>query len=108
MLLEGHKETKYIIMGDFNQQLQTEQIRDIHTQFNLIDIFEQKHSKNKEFNTHKCGRNRIDYILVSEELTTYITKVGYEPFDARIQSDHSGMYMDLSLRIFQDNPIPPI
>lgn len=96
-----------ILMGDFNQMPNAEEIQEIQTHHTLSDVFAQQHPHIANFPTHKQGSQRIDYFLVSTELIPHIKRIGYESFHMGIPSDHRGMYMDITTEVFQGQTLPP-
>ena len=49
-----------------------------------------------EQSTYARGPNRVDYILASNRLLEFVLRQGCEPFNARIFSDHRGIFVDFS------------
>ena len=82
-LIEKHPNMHKIVMGDYNRPTEDEDISHLQATYNLRDIYADIHDY-KEFNTHKRGSRRIDYILVSAELTPFIQNIEYEEFDQGI------------------------
>ena len=50
---------------------------------------------------------RIDYALVSAPLLPMVHHIGYEPINGSTQSDHRGMYIDLSTNVLKHVAIAP-
>lgn len=99
-LLSEYEQAQKIIMGDFNKSIEEEEIQGIVQRHNLYDVFTLLHPTQSQFNTHQRGSKRIDYFLVIAGILDKVKQVGYEPFGMGIQSDHRGMYMDISTTIF--------
>jgi hypothetical protein len=76
--------------GGINQLLQTT---------NLIDVF--SYISNDECNvpTYVRGNKKIDYILTSESLLPFIKNLGCLPFYMYNNSDHRGLFVDISEHI---------
>jgi hypothetical protein len=62
----------------------------------LVDTF--SHFGNRECNipTYARGTKKIDYILTSPSLLKYITNLGCLPFYMYSNSDHRGLFLDIS------------
>ena len=71
----------------------------------LTDAQSYCHGLECEQPTYARGRTRVDYIFVSERLLPFIIRQGCEPFNARIFSDHRGLFLDISYPgIFDRSP----
>ena len=93
---------KIILMGDFNQEPESDVMLELQSIHHLQDAYGYYHP-GSETNTHKQGTRRIDFILMSPALLPMIQNIGYESFDSGIISDHRGMYVDLNLKVLQTN-----
>ena len=91
------KEDYLILAGDFNTTLgeQTTGIHSIITENQLIDPQAHLHGLDNEVAIYASGSKRLDYIMVSSNMITSITESGYEPFNFRIHSDHTGCFIDI-------------
>ena len=69
----------------------------------LIDVISQQHGIRKEPNTHIRGRKRIEFLLCSEHIYTFIDKSGITPFNEITTSDYRGFFLDLRLKAFLKN-----
>jgi hypothetical protein len=98
-----------ILVGDFNEPM-TEQssMARIASKHQLVDILFQRNSHLPEPNTYARGSTRIDYALVSPELTDAVTECGYEPFHQRIKSDHRGFFLDFDTELLFGNSTPTL
>ena len=85
-LLEKHQKTNKIIMGDYNRPIEDDEVAFLQAKFNQKDIYAEHHDENP--NTHQRGSQRMDYILISAELTPYIQNIEYEQFNQGLRSDH--------------------
>jgi hypothetical protein len=72
----------------------------------LSNIYKHIHDDHEEFPTHINGSKTIDYMLGSENVMQFINKMGYIKFHECFDSDHRGLYCDLSQKLFQKQ-IPP-
>jgi hypothetical protein len=70
-------------------------------ELDLINVYQTLHSDYSNFPTHNNGRKTIDYILGSKNIMKHITKVGYLKFHECFDSDHRGVFCDISAEIFQ-------
>jgi hypothetical protein len=78
-------------------------ISDLIKKCNLIDIYQEFHSDDEEFPTHENGSRIIDYIFGTPNILEYITKIGYVRFNELFESDHRGIFCDITPNIFEDN-----
>jgi hypothetical protein len=60
-----------------------------------VDAFAQVAGDPDNIPTYARGRKRIDYILTSQELVPYISRVGYLSFYESNHSDHRGLFLDI-------------
>jgi hypothetical protein len=74
---------------------------------NLIDLYTYKHEDYVKFGTQQRGSKQIDYILGSQNILKYISRVGYPAFNDCFDSDHRGIFVDISMDILE-TPIPII
>jgi hypothetical protein len=105
---KGHR---IVLSGDFNQHINDNNsfLQEVSLQCKLIDIWKQKFPHLTEPNTYIRGTRRIDYVLISEELSHAVAAVGYETFHFTIPTDHRGIYIDFytTKRFGTDhNPLP--
>jgi hypothetical protein len=99
-------------MGDFNEVigLDTSGIAKILQTGRLTDTQIYCHGIDLEESTCARGPNRVDYIFVSECLLPHLHGQGCEPFNARIFSDHRGLFLDITYPgLFDGSPniMPP-
>ena len=59
----------------------------------LINVISQQHGIRKEPNTHIRGRKRIEFLLCSEHIYTFIDKSGITPFNEITSFDHRGFFL---------------
>jgi hypothetical protein len=73
----------------------------------LTDAHSQQHGI-VDITTYTRGTKRLDYVFVTPRLVDHILRSGYEPFHARIASDHRGYFVDFALKGFLDRQLPSI
>jgi hypothetical protein len=71
-------------------------LQQISQQYQLLDIWKQKFPQRAEPSTYIHGSKRIDYTLISRELSPAVVAVGYEPFHYTSATDHHGMFIDFN------------
>lgn len=101
-----HKESKKVMMGDFNRFTDDKDLQELLTKYDLQDIFNLMYPYMEELPTHQRGSKRIDYFLISMDLIPNIKRMG--PFGMDIKVDHRGIFLDLCIHMIQDTPLPPI
>jgi endonuclease/exonuclease/phosphatase family metal-dependent hydrolase len=68
----------------------------------LTDVHSNQHGV-VDITTYTRGTNRLDYVFVTPRLVVdNILRSRYEPFHARIASDHKGYFVDFALAGFLD------
>ncbi len=75
---------------------------------NLVDILFQRNPDLPEPNTYIRGSTRIDFALISPELTDAVSACGYESYHQRIKSDHRGFFLDFNTEILFGNETPAL
>jgi hypothetical protein len=94
----------YILIGiDANETISEESSKIMKVMKNnlLTDVYLYKHG-NEEFPTHINGTNRIDFMLSSQNLLEYITRVGVLKFHKGLDSDHRGMFCDFTKDLYSN------
>jgi len=122
MIMEVQDKSKYLIIGgDFNvvfnphedsitgkaksYPLILEQIDELMERFDLVDAFRAIHPDEKAFTYSPVGNNprqiynRLDYFLISRDLTQYITKIEHKD---NWVSDHKTVRMQLSFSTIKE------
>jgi hypothetical protein len=97
--LQQTRETQIILLGDFNQHINTPNgaVHSIANACNLIDIWKRRHPTIPEPNTYLRGKTRIDYVLISPAIANSVQQaIGYEPFHHTAATDHRGIFLDLA------------
>jgi hypothetical protein len=94
--LQQTRETRIILLGDFNQHIDTPNgaVHSIANACNLIDIWKRRHPTIPEPNTYLRGKTRIDYVLISPAIANSVQAIGYEPFHHTAATDHRGIFFD--------------
>lgn len=64
--------------------------------FNLADPWT-NHFGSEEFATYEFGSTRIDSVLVSQELTRHITRIGYSPVGLFVPTDHRAVIIEFAV-----------
>jgi hypothetical protein len=97
-----HRNRELIILGgDFNEILGANDtgLISVLRAGNLIDVIHTRHPTDINVPTYKRGNHRIDYLFISREANEAVLACGAEPFGARIQSDHRGLFLDLDTHV---------
>ena len=71
----------------------------------MTDLITNKHKIRNEPTTYKGGNQRIDYVLCTNILTSFIKLYDILPFDFIITSDHRDLYIDIDLALFLKDPL---
>ena len=104
-LLNKHTNSEKLLMGDFNSEPTDKSIADLQTDYQLQDLYAQFHSV-INFNTHRDGSKRIDYVLATKGITYSTRKIGYEGNSFLPPSDHRAMFVDIRTNIFRNTTTP--
>jgi hypothetical protein len=94
-----------ILMIDANENIsnpETNSILEIINKCGLVNAYHEFHDDTTEFPTHINGSRTIDYMLVTRNILPYITKIGYIKFHECFDSDHRGIYCDISSKLFEN------
>jgi hypothetical protein len=105
---KGHR---IVLSGDFNEHIHDHNsfLQEVSLQCKLIDIWKQRFPQSAEPNTYILGSRRIDYVLISQELSPAVLAVGYEPFHYTLPTDHCGIFIDFRTDLLfgnAHNPLP--
>jgi hypothetical protein len=102
----ANKPNEYFILTiDANETMddnETHGIRHLIDTLNLTNIYQTIHQDFEQFPTHQNGSKTIDFALCSPNTIPYITQVGYIPFHEIFDSDHRGIFFDISNDIITD------
>jgi hypothetical protein len=102
--LLSKSEDDYIIVAlDANEAMYSKKngLQKIMKECQLFDMYRTLHEDKEEFPTHVNGTQCIDYLLCSYNVLQYINKCGYIPFHEGYDSDHRGIFCDISPDIFK-------
>jgi hypothetical protein len=88
-----------ILTGDFNEHMleNNTSLQQISQQCQLLDIWKQKSPHQDEPSTYIPGSKRIDYTLISRELSRAVAALGYEPFHVMSSTNHRGIFVDFHM-----------
>jgi hypothetical protein len=102
--IERNPNSHCILMLDANEGLEDQEggLRKLLSDTNLIETFSHFMEETCSIPTYTRGKKRLDFILSSQSLLPYVTRVGYLPFYAANNSDHHGLYLDLDESILDD------
>jgi hypothetical protein len=97
-----------IVMMDANDTLQNTRsaLTKWTAETKMIDPLVQRHGTEGEPPTYARGSKRIDYILVSENLSEYVTSCGILPLHNICFSAHRALYIDIDLQAFLKSEPP--
>ena len=110
LITEARAQDKDIILtGDFNELVGDESngMAKVLSAGGLTDAHSHQHGI-VDITTYTRGTKRLDYVFVTPRLVDHILRSGYEPFHARIASDHRGYFVDFALEGFLDRQLPSI
>jgi hypothetical protein len=93
---------KILLMGDFNEDLETGNEGLRGATMGLIDLMHVKIGHQK-FSTHIDGQSLIDFVFAMPRVVSACTHAGYEPFRHRIETDHRGFFLDLKNAVLFGN-----
>ncbi len=99
-----------LLMTDANASLTTSNswITRLCVSCNLRDIHAQVHADPGPTTYARSNNDRIDYILMSEDICPSAESCGIDPFYAGIRSDHRGLWLDLRIsQLFKGNMQDP-
>jgi hypothetical protein len=103
-LLEGFLNQHHdnLLMGDFNEDLETniDGLRKVTV--GMIDLMEIKIG-HKIFLTHIDGQTWIDFGFATPRVVEACIHAGYQPFRHRFETDHRGFFLDLDNAVLFGN-----
>jgi hypothetical protein len=87
-----------ILMFDANESIEDNSgaIRKIMAETTLVDTFSQVAGDPGQLATYTRGKKRIDYIMTSQALVPYVSRVGYLAFFESNHSNHRGLFLDIT------------
>ena len=99
-----------ILMGDFNESIREDpkMMARVIAAGRLIDIDAHKHGHGKHIASYIQGKQSVDYCFVSPWIINHVIRCGFEAFYSRLQCDHRGCFVDLSMQGLFDRQLPPI
>jgi hypothetical protein len=85
-------------MWDANESIEDTagEVRKLLRETKLVDTFTQIAGDPGDLPTYSRGRKCIDYIFTSRDLLPFISRVGYLAMFEANNSDHRGMFLDIS------------
>ena len=97
------KDHEVIIGFDTNSNLNNDKslVAQFIKQCDLYDTHDIQPNNNLHQSTFNRGRNRLDTIMVSKNLIPYVLQFQILPKDVICSSDHNGVMMDISNKIFK-------
>jgi hypothetical protein len=103
-LLEGflNQHHDILLMGDFNEDLETNIDGVRSATMGLIDLMQVKIG-HKNFSTHIDGQTRIDFALAMPRVVEACIHAGSKPFRHRFETDHRGFFLDLDNAVLFGN-----
>jgi hypothetical protein len=72
---------------------------------NWVDMYKVFHQDNTEIATHINGSKTINFLLATPNTVKYINKIGYTKFHECLDSDHRGIFCDLSKDIINNTQV---
>ena len=113
LLKELHEDNhEIIIMMDANECIyeKASKLRNIMSKHGLTDVHRDQHPEldPEDWKTYNRGSKKIDYIFGSPGVLEWTHRSGIEEFNARIQSDHRGLWLDLDLESLLGGKIPDL
>jgi hypothetical protein len=96
--IEEQQDNLCVLMWDANESIDdaTDAIKKIMKETRLVDAFAPVSGKPGAIPTYSRGRKRLDYMLTSQSLVQYISRVGYLALYESNSSNRRGMFMDIS------------
>ena len=113
-LLKNIREEKHeiIVMMDANECIyeRASKLRNLMSKYELTDVHRYHHETNDsaDWNTYSRGSKKIDYIFGTPGVIEWTKKCGMEEFNARIQSDHRGLWMDVDMKSLLGGKVPDL
>ena len=93
-----------ILLGDLNECVKQSKFSIRMEKIGMTNIVKERLVNKNECRTQNRGKRVIDGVWMSYTLVPYITKVGAAPFSVLFDSDHRGIYVDISLKHILDTP----
>ena len=98
---------QFILLIDANKSFNSSEkgISSLVEHTRMTNPVTNKHGTRNEPNKYKRGSQRIDYILCTHELTSFIKLYGILLFDFIKILDHRDLYIDIDLALFFKDPL---
>eukprot|EP00957_Ditylum_brightwellii_P048307 3666437-Ditylum_brightwellii.AAC.1 len=90
------KEDEVLLAMDANGEIGDEKLGKFLTSTRLLDVIGSKHRTNSP-PTYICGKTTINYIFATPGILEAVRKCGITAFHQIIKSDHTSIYVDLSV-----------
>jgi endonuclease/exonuclease/phosphatase family metal-dependent hydrolase len=96
--IEKDPDNLCILMWDANESINNRYgaLRRLMSETTLVETFSQVAGDLGEIPTHSRGKKRLDYIMTSQALVPYVSRVRYLAFCESNLSDHQGLFMNIS------------
>jgi hypothetical protein len=103
-LVEGflNQQHNILLMGDFNEDLETNSDGLCSATMGLIDLMQVKIG-HQNFLTQIDGQTRIDFIFATPRVVEACIHAGYKQFRHRFEMDHRGFFLDLDNAVLFGN-----
>lgn len=97
--------TDILLVGDFNEPFASDPdgLSYLASELSLVNLMPNRHSSTLPA-TYARGTKCIDYALASPRLSHALVHAGYEPFNARLSSDHRGYFIDFDTVLMFGRP----
>eukprot|EP00957_Ditylum_brightwellii_P019083 1436501-Ditylum_brightwellii.AAC.1 len=90
------KEDEVVLAMDANREIGDKKLGKFLKSTSLLDVIGSTHGTNSP-PTYICGKTTIDYTLATPRTLEAVRKCGISAFYQIIKSDHTGIYVDLSV-----------
>jgi hypothetical protein len=96
------------IVGNFNEAIGQEPalFASLCGQYALVDIMDSLHPAHASVSSYARGSTRLDYILVTPDLLSYVDTAGLNHYHEFYPSDHRPLFVGLDASLF--GPLPPM
>jgi hypothetical protein len=98
-----------LLVGDFNESFGSDPdaLSFIAGELLLVNLGPSRHSSQVPA-TYARGSKCLDYALGSSRIRDAMLAMGYEPFNARLSSDHRGLFLDFDTAKLFGSPTPDL
>jgi hypothetical protein len=96
------------IVGDYNEDIGHEPalFTSLCGTCSLVDIMDSLHPDQSSVSSYACGSTRLDYILVTPDLLSYVDSAGLNHYHQFYPSDHWPIFVGLAVSLF--GPLPSL